>query len=264
MANLPAGSLPSQMIAAYSRIVVPLDPPFTPVTVSVQKYACQHPGYGGGQVERMAFKDRLLGAIGGGRGLSVNRLTASAFVGVFSGKGSMDEIATCLALAARHNVFHHRPHNLTFAESGLTLNQRLQKVADDYIGLDCNGFVGNWAIYNAVAGASASHLPLDWISGRRVRTTLAAIEQYDIVAWANGNHIGMIETVGALGAKATSMDVVLAESSKGGMLTHPGSHITFNARAVPAARGPWQTHFSLQNDIHGNMPVVIASMARNH
>ena len=99
------------MIAAYGRIVVQLDAPLVSIIVNVQKYACQTPGYGTGQADRMAFKDRLLGAIGGVRGIVREGMTASGFVGVFSGKGTMDDIAKCLRLAARHRIFHHaRPY----------------------------------------------------------------------------------------------------------------------------------------------------------
>ena len=263
MSNRPIGSLPSQMISAYSRIQVPLDAPQSPVFACVQKYACQTPGYGSGQADRMAYKDRLLGAIGGGRGLATNHLTPSAFVGVFSGKGTMDNIGICLALAARHRIFHHHPHRDSFTEAGMTMEQRLQKVANAYIGLDCNGFVGNWAIYNVVPGASASHLPLDWLQGRRIRSNYSEISPYDIVVWANGFHIAMIERLGLIDSSKFSMGVVLAESSSGGMLLHPTTKLTRSSHDVAAASGPWRTHFSLANDIHGNMPVVIASMAKN-
>lgn len=262
MPNQPGGSLPSQMIDAYARIQVSLDPPFSPVTVRVQKYACQHPGYGQGQAERMAYKDRLLGAIGGVRGIAPAGLTTSGFVGVFSGKGTMDEIAGCLALAARHGIYSHLNQPAGFAQAGQSTAQLLQGVADAYIGLDCNGFVGNWAIYNVVPGASASYLPLDWLSGRRLRNSLAEIRPYDVVVWANGNHIAIIESVGFVPENGNTLLVLLAESSTGGMLTHPATRITFRTTPTAAARGPWQTHFSLQNDIHGDTPVLIASMAR--
>lgn len=172
MPNLPSSSLPSSMIAAYSRITVQLDAPLISVPVNVQKYACQHPGYGTGQAERMQYKDRLLGAIGGGHGIVANGMTASRFVGVFSGKGTMDDIATCMRLAVRHRIFHHA--RTIAADAQLPYQRLLQRVAGDYVGLDCNGFVGNWAIYNAVPGASASHYPLDWLSGRTAHARRAS------------------------------------------------------------------------------------------
>lgn len=261
MSNRPSSSLPSSMIAAYSRITVQLDAPLISVPVAVQKYACQHPGYGGGQAERMQYKDRLLGAIGGGRGIAQNGMSASDFVGVFSGKGTMDDIATCLKLAVRHRIFHHARTLATDAQ--LPYQRLLQRVADDYIGLDCNGFVGNWAIYNAVPRASASYLPLDWLAGRAARLTLADVQRFDVVVWASGNHIGMVETVGSLAADGRSLSVGFAESSSGGMRLHAGTQLTLLQRPAATPRG-MAAPFSLHNDIHGNDAVVIVSMAQGH
>jgi hypothetical protein len=249
------------MIAAYSRINVQLDAPLISVSVNVHKYACQHPGYGTGQVERMQYKDRLLGAIGGGRGIAQNGMTASRFVGVFSGKGTMDDIATCMRLAVRHRVFHHTRTLATDAQ--LPFQWLLQRVADDYVGLDCNGFVGNWAIYNAVPGASASHFPLDWLSGRAARRTLAEIQPFDVVVWASGNHIGMVETVGNLSTDGSKRSIGFAESSRGGMLLHAGTEISLLRSPTATPRGT-AAPFSLHNDIHGNDAVAIVSMARGH
>ena len=259
--NQPSCSLPSAMIAAYGRIVVQLDAPLNSIIVNVQKYACQTPGYGTGQADRMAFKDRLLGAIGGVRGIVREGMTASGFVGVFSGKGTMDEIAKCLRLAARHRIFHHaRP--IPAQNAPLAYQQLLQGVVDAYIGMDCNDFVGNWAIYNAVPSASASLLPLDWLVGRTQRTSLADIQPYDIVVWATGVHIGMVESVAPVSSDGKSRDIGFAESSQGGMRMRTGTRIKLASHPVAAARGGWRTSFLLHNQIHNDNAVVIASMGR--
>ncbi|MBL8311456.1 MAG: hypothetical protein JNL19_13610 [Burkholderiales bacterium] len=257
--QVPANSLPSGMIDAYRRIQVAL-PGGRSARVAVQRYACQHVGYGTGQSERMAIKDRVLGAMGGTRRLAQFGLTASSFVGVFSGKGSMDDIATCLAFMAERRIFHHQ-RNLP-GDDQRPLPDLLQRVADNYLGLDCNGFVGNWAVYNGVTGASVNHYPIDWLTGRTVRRTLAEIQAYDIAVWANGTHIGMVESVAAPAAGATRLTVNFAESSRGGMLNHVGTEISALRTAVETARGHFQAHFSLRNDIHGAGNVVIASMLR--
>ena len=261
MSNRPSSSLPSSMIAAYSRINVQLDAPLMSVSVTVQKYACQHPGYGTGQAERMQYKDRLLGAISGGRGIAANGMTASRFVGVFSGKGTMDDIATCMRLAVRHRIFHHA--RTLVADAHLPYQSLLQRVADDYVGLDCNGFVGNWAIYNAVPGASASHFPLDWLAGRTARRTLAELQQYDVVVWAGGTHIGTIESLGNMATDGRSRTVGFAESSRGGMVLHAGTEISLLRTPAATPRG-MAAPFSLHNDIHSHDAVVIVSMARGH
>jgi hypothetical protein len=262
MPNQPASSLPSSTIDAYGRVLVQLDAPLISVTVSVQRYACQTPGYGTGQVDRMTYKDRLLGAIGGVRGIAREGMTVSGFVGVFSGKGTMDDIARCLRVAARHRIFHHtRPALPQSAQ--IAYQSALQGVVDAYIGMDCNGFVGNWAIYNSVPGASASFLPLDWLSGRAQRMSLSEIQPYDIAVWASGVHIGMIESVTALAPGARSRDVGFAESSSGGMRMRTGTQIKLASTPTNAARGGWRTSFLLKNEIHHDSPVVIASMARS-
>jgi hypothetical protein len=62
-----------------------------------------------------------------------------------------------------------------------------------YIGLNCNGFVGNYARRIGVAGRSPSIGALDYAPANKRRTSLGAIRANDVLVWTNGNHIAIID-----------------------------------------------------------------------
>jgi len=61
----------------------------------------------------------------------------------FYGKGSPEDCQIVLQMALRF---------------GLTSQGQLQSYADNYIGLDCNGFVGNW-LWHGLAGSPGTATP---------------------------------------------------------------------------------------------------------
>jgi hypothetical protein len=71
------------------------------------------------------------------------------------GKGSPWAIAGVLETLAVHSDAFIRAYAKNkgtpeakcaalLADDGLTWEETLQRICDEYIGLDCNGFVGNW------------------------------------------------------------------------------------------------------------------------
>jgi hypothetical protein len=124
-----------------------------------------------------------------------------------------------------------------------------------------NGVVGNWAIYKAVPGATANHYPLDWLSGRTPRRTLADIQQYDEVVWASGTPIGMIESPCPVSSDSRTRIVGFAESLRGGRLRHAATTISM-LRTPTATPRRIAAPVALQNGIHRNDAVVMVSKAR--
>jgi hypothetical protein len=239
---------PSQMRDKYGNMRVTLDPPNPPVSVSVKRYACSVVGYGTGQNERRLYKDRLYRATAHDR----LAMTDQEFVDVFTGKGSVDNIAKCLRLAARHRIyFHDGPP--AGPGPGLDSTAGVQRVVTEYIGLDCTGFVGNWLRTAGVPGASPQRAPLDWLEHATLKTSLADIAEGDIVVWQNGNHIAAIESVGTLSADGLSRDARVGESSSGGVLINPYTfHLTAASESAVRNHHTFTTHFTCDSHVHGH------------
>ena len=179
---------PKDEVECYAQLRVPLDSGI--YQVAIRKYRCSNPTFGkdpghGGTQEAVRFKDRVLRA--GGRGI-VDQLGASAFVGVFVGKGARRDIIAVLTHVDRCGLL----------DSSLDKQAALQKICDDYIGLDCNGFVGNWADENCISPIGPSTPPsgMGHTFRRSKRATLQDIQPYDILVWHN--HVAAVESIGPL------------------------------------------------------------------
>ncbi len=172
-----ASILPRTLVDAYGAIQVTLDGGST-CTVSVRNYKCRNPSFGG-TVKAEAFKDELLFA---SKMKVLSDLPAQRLVDVFTGKGRIGDIALALRLVVRYGVV------------GTTgdVEGELQKVCDEHIGLDCNGFVGNWASSNGITTFGAQTAPLD--IGRAYpdkRKTLKDMQALDVIVWSN--HVAVLE-----------------------------------------------------------------------
>jgi hypothetical protein len=99
----------------------------------------------------------------------------------FVGKGSPQDIATTLKFCARFGMVG-------------TATSDLQKYCDDYIGLDCSGFVGNYANlalgagYDLMNKGARSFAP----AGKR-RAHLADVRPNDVLCWSTTNHVAVID-----------------------------------------------------------------------
>jgi hypothetical protein len=177
---------PKDEVDKYANITVSLEGGGT-YAVSVTEYRCGNVAFGPdpqhhGIQDALKYKDKVLGASGGG---IVKTLGASRFVGVFSGKGSRADIATVLKEADRLKLIGDKPSK----------DKAIQQIADDYIGLDCNGYAINWLIDNGISIAMdtvpASIGPL--LEGPQ-RKTLEDLDAYDVITWSN--HVAVIESIG--------------------------------------------------------------------
>jgi hypothetical protein len=207
---------PKQAIDTLRHIRAEFDAPVPPMVFTVTHYACAW--YGTGQHERRAYRERLFQASRGDRlGLS-----GKEFGQVFNGGGRPDTIARALRLAARHRLYSHAG---TDGGAGLPPATGAKHVMDRYIGLDCTGFVGNWAVMNGLPGDPTGHVeraPLDWRDHCVPRTHVDEIEAGDLVIWCNGNHVAVVDRrdhdagTGRAGRVARAA-LRVAESAAGGL-----------------------------------------------
>ena len=185
---LPITMTPKDTVDAYAKITVTL-PPTSTYQVSVVKYRCDNKAFGkdadhGGTQEAIKFKDRVLGAMGSKAIFAV--MSAQEFVGVFLGKGSRDDIAQVLQWCDQKGLLNPK----------LSKQAALQKICDDYIGLDCNGFVGNWANDNRITSVTPSTPPsgMGHTFAKNKRATLADIQPFDILVW--NEHVAAVQAIG--------------------------------------------------------------------
>jgi hypothetical protein len=197
---------PGDMLDAYKNVQVDLGA--TQVSISVNQYrnndARAHPSAaGGGTQDALAVKDALLslatGEILGRAG------GAQAYVDVFTGKGSPSAIAQVMRLFVdysdrfiskfgRSSGAPRKCADWLARRNQTTWQDILQTISNAFIGLDCNGFVGNWlnlADYSLKLGPQNG--PRTVYNQRKVkRTTIDEIEAWDIVVWADFGHIAAI------------------------------------------------------------------------
>ena len=186
---------PKDFMDLYAGIVVTLDSGSL-VTVDVHNYKCSNPSFGG-TVEEQKYKDKVLDA---SKHQILKEMTASEFVGVFTGKGKIADIAKCLALCERYGMLDPKKD----------VAAQLQSICDKYIGLDCNGFVGNWATANGITRFNSQSAPADIASlYRNKRKSLDDIEDFDVLGFPN--HIAVVQSVGSLIGK-DRLQVTVAES----------------------------------------------------
>ena len=105
----------------------------------------------------------------------------------FAGKGAPREIAGTLAVAMRVGVI--KP-------DGAGLRGPTQLFCDRYIGLDCNGFVSNYALAADVTRYGPSEnagIRLFNIVANR-RQSIAAVRPFDVLIWTDNGHIAVIDS----------------------------------------------------------------------
>lgn len=104
----------------------------------------------------------------------------------YTGKGSPEEIGEVLSAAIAVGVFH--PDEVW---------EHVRK----YVGLDCNGFVGNWARANKIKvggrDAEANTSLLDYASTNKDKKRTEAVElrQGDVLVWLKSPHIAVVDSV---------------------------------------------------------------------
>lgn len=221
MAATLATYQPSDMLEDFKNISFTTDR--GAVMIAVNKYRCRNPSYGG-TADAEEVKDGFIGV--SNRAIINESGGAVPYVNVFVGKGSTEQFATVLTLVLKYKDAFVR----TYGRYGDVRGQcakllagyrdeqwrdMLQAFSDKYLGLDCNGFVGNYVQRARLSNLGPSNYPSEYFSRyrRNMRKTLNDICAGDILVWANFQHIAIIDTVFQL-EPATRVNV--CQSTAGG------------------------------------------------
>jgi hypothetical protein len=150
---------------------------------------------------------------------------------VHSGKGSPDEIAAVLHLVSRYKLYDLK----MFAASPAA---GVRDYCDKYIGLDCNGFVGNYA--RAICKAKVPNTEIvNYAQVKDRRTRIELVAPNDVLVWPDFSHIMVIHSIGPLstgpdGKPARDCVVVESTPSNPSGTTKEGGlqNSTYSIRAV--------------------------------
>lgn len=157
----------------------------------------------------------------------------SRMMEVHCGKGSPYEIAICLHLVAIFGLYDKKKFGADSAAG-------VRDYCDKYIGLDCNGFVGNFAQQARLGKVPNSEIPTYARKGHR-RTTLESVEPWDVLVWPDDSHIAVIHSIDRSGTTPDGKayrDCTIVESTganpSGGTGTANGGlqHSTYTLRSV--------------------------------
>ena len=193
---------PLGMLLRYWNLKVPTPEGTAPVMVN--SYKCSTPAFGG-TVNEEKIKDAFIG-------VSKKKIIDEAggphpYVDAFVGKASPETFERVLALVYKYreafvSVYgksHTEPYK-TCAKilSADTRPERiLQAFCDKYMGLDCNGFVGNFV---AKADHSLKLKPNSSIQyeffhkKKALRASADEVQAKDLIIWSNFQHIASIDT----------------------------------------------------------------------
>jgi hypothetical protein len=110
----------------------------------------------------------------------------TGIVRAFNGKGSLEDASLALTAAiATKKVAAER--------------DALQKMADECLGLDCNGFVGNYLKLLGISrpdGHYGPTTPISYYASRGLeRKTIDCIKPLDVIIWPDLKHIAIIDSI---------------------------------------------------------------------
>ncbi len=218
----------------YRRLDVKLDDKST-VRVDVHKYLLN----GNNNADALAAKDKLIfekirpdakkskapvkvdaTPIDGAREAAIARC--------YMGKGSPEDLALTLRLVNRYG--------LASAARGL------QGYSDDYLGLDCNGFVGNYTKACGLAGPGPSSDMEVFYANGTARTRIEDVAARDILIWKHKTgtygHIAVIDVMyyGPWDPAHKHFPRCVVVESSGGAGLHHSDYTLQSAVVEPATR----------------------------
>jgi hypothetical protein len=109
---------------------------------------------------------------------------------VHAGKGSPEEIAVALHLVDKYKLYDKK-----FLENPA---QGVADYCERYIGLDCNGFVCNYAQAIGISSKKQDTSIEMYVPAGARRAKLEDIRPNDILAWTDSSHINIIDSVDAV------------------------------------------------------------------
>ena len=164
---------------------------------SVTRYLCNSPQFGG-VGDSPLFWQSILQA---GRANQVywNSTHIDGATQCFYGKGSPDDVANALRVVEDVAVAAlDHPALKPFRKILQDPDSRLAEVCSTYIGVDCNGFVGNYGKENDLPKADPNLIPSLWKNVGPIdqwRSRVEDIAELDVLIWPHGSHIAIIDSM---------------------------------------------------------------------
>ncbi len=174
--------------------------------------------------ERLAFKDHLLGFFKARAGESGSGVTyastagyslscsshpvkdfpKSAFMACFSGKGSPERLWSMIQL-----ISYWRAYKTHIEGKGGVA--QVAEIVDKYLGVDCNGFIGNFlrAKYAGVK-VGPSTKERDFRNGAVFRSAPPELRAQDVLVFTGFHHVSIIDRV--LSASSKEAQCMICES----------------------------------------------------
>jgi hypothetical protein len=192
---------PVRMLLRYWSLKVPT--PDGTASVSVHSYKCRTPAYGG-TVNEEKIKDAFIG-------VSKKKIIEESggpypYVDAFVGKASPETFETVLALVYKYREAFVTAYGKTHTEPYKTCAKILgadarpewilQTFCDKYMGLDCNGFVGNFVAKadHALKLKANSSIQHEFFHKKKsLRTSADEVQAKDLIIWSNFQHIASID-----------------------------------------------------------------------
>jgi hypothetical protein len=123
----------------------------------------------------------------------------------YMGKGSPQDIAYALHLVAHYQLY----------DKHLDAKLGVKKYCDTYMGLDCNGFVGNYARATGSTLTPSTYIG-EFAKEPDRRTKLEDVKPNDVLVWPDYGHIAIIDSIDPIitGPKGTTArDCLVVEST---------------------------------------------------
>lgn len=215
---------PSAALDAYKNMSCTVGGGTATVAVNCYRNANKSSAAKGGCQDALVIKDRL-------RGVAKDAWSRAggsvAYVEVFMGKGSPWAIAAVLeTFAAYADAFIEKYGKskgtpeakcaAILADKNITWEQTLQQICDEYLGLDCNGFVGNWLkVVQPDFKLNQNHRADEVrTKAKAYRRELAQIEYWDVMCYTQNEHIAAIDKV--IGTGSDPRSFMVCQSAGGG------------------------------------------------
>ena len=192
---------PLGMLLRYWNLKVPT--PEGTASVMVNSYKCSTPAYGG-TVDEEKIKDAFIG-------VSKKKIIdeaggANAYVDAFVGKASPETFERVLALVyqyreafvSAYGKSHIEPYKTCakILSEDTRAERILQTFCDKYMGLDCNGFVGNFVAKadHSLKLKGNSSIQYEFFPKKTVlRASADEVQAKDLIIWSNFQHIASID-----------------------------------------------------------------------
>jgi hypothetical protein len=197
---------PSDVLGRYRNILVNASGVVT-AAIAIRRYrnndAGSHPTPAkAGTQDALKIKDALMGVAPGAIAKAGG---AQNYVNVFTGKGSPAAITGVLQAMVDYSApfitkYLKSSYPYSFVaqqmdDPSLSWAEALQNIADEFLGLDCNGFVGNWILLcdKTLKLTEQSNPPVVKNAAKKRRMKFEDIEEWDVVIWDDMSHIAVIE-----------------------------------------------------------------------